>query len=405
MKLRLLLSLGFVALLATAHSQSSKVYHLKSPDGKIDLTVSAGRAIEWSVKYGQTDVIIPSAVGIRLASGELLGENASVKSAKTTTSDKVIKTPVYKRNEVIDHYNQLSISFKGDFGLEFRAYDDGVAYRFVTAKKGSITVKNEEANFNFKDDDKVFIPFVNDYRNHDKFNTSFEAHYDNISLSAIKKDTLAFMPVLVDLGNGIKADILEADLQQYPGMYVTGSQDKHGLHGVFAPFPTEESVKGINYVVNRRADYIAKTNGARSFPWRTVLISTQDKQLADNDMMQRLAQPSTLTDLSWIKPGKVAWDWWNNWNVSHVDFKAGINVATYKYYIDFAQANKLEYIIIDEGWSDDFDLNKTKIDIQQIVDYGKQKNIGVILMVHLVCNDPRCRWSDGKICRYGCKRF
>lgn len=379
MKLRLLLSLGFVALLATAHSQSSKVYHLKSPDGKIDLTVSAGRAIEWSVKYGRTDVIIPSAVGIRLASGELLGENVSVKSAKTTTSDKVIKTPVYKRNEVIDHYNQLSISFKGDFGLEFRAYDDGVAYRFVTAKKGSITVKNEEANFNFKDDDKVFIPFVNDYRNHDKFNTSFEAHYDNISLSAIKKDTLAFMPVLVDLGNGIKADILEADLQQYPGMYVTGSQDKHGLHGVFAPFPTEESVKGINYVVNRRADYIAKTNGARSFPWRTVLISTQDKQLADNDMMQRLAQPSTLTDLSWIKPGKVAWDWWNNWNVSHVDFKAGINVATYKYYIDFAQANKLEYIIIDEGWSDDFDLNKTKIDIQQIVDYGRQKNIGVIL--------------------------
>jgi alpha-glucosidase len=132
-------------------------------------------------------------------------------------------------------------------------------------------------------------------------------------------------------------------------------------------------------VVNKRADYIAKTNGARSFPWRVVIISTEDKQLANNDMMQRLAAPSNVSDITWIKPGKVAWDWWNDWNVTHVDFKAGINVPTYKYYIDFAAANKLEYIIMDEGWSDDHDLNKLKLDVQQIVDYGKQKNIGVIL--------------------------
>jgi alpha-glucosidase len=379
MNLRILLSLAFLGAITIANSQSAKIYHVKSPDGKTDLAVSAGGTVEWSVKYGQTDVIMPSAIAMQLDNGEVLGENASVKSTKITSENKVIPTPIYKKNEVNDHYNQLTISFKGDYQLVFRAYDDGVAYRFITRKKDSITVKNEEANFNFKDDDKAFLPFVNDYRNHDKFNTSFEAHYDNISLSAIKKDTLAFMPVLVDLGNGMKADILEADLQNYPGMYLTGSQDKRGLHGVFAPYPTAESVKGINYVVNRRADYIARTNGTRSFPWRTVVISTQDRQLADNDMVQRLSEPSKLTDLSWVKAGKVAWDWWNDWNITHVDFKAGINVPTYKYYIDFAEANKLEYIIIDEGWSDDYDLNKTKIDIQQIVDYGRQKNIGVIL--------------------------
>ena len=180
-----------------------------------------------------------------------------------------------------------------------------------------------------------------------------------------------------------KAVILEADLQDYPGMYLTTNPtDANSLHGVFAQYPTEETTGGynnINYVVNKRADYIAKTNGTRSFPWRVVVISTEDKQLANNDMMQRLAEPSKITDVSWIKPGKVAWDWWNDWNITHVDFKAGINVPTYKYYIDFAAANKLEYIIIDEGWSDDSDLNKSKLDVQQIVDYGKQKNVGVIL--------------------------
>jgi len=161
-------------------------------------------------------------------------------------------------------------------------------------------------------------------------------------------------------------------------MYLTRGEG-NSLHGVFAKYPTEEAVLRINYVVKKRADYIAKTNGSRSFPWRVVVISTEDKQLADNDMMQKLAEPSQITDYSWIKPGKVAWDWWNDWNVSHVDFKSGINVPTYKYYADFAAANKLEYIIIDEGWSDDWDLNKTKLDVQAVVDYAKQKNVGVIL--------------------------
>jgi len=334
--------------------------------------------MNWSVKHEDTEVIMPSEISISLDNGEVLGKNAVVKKSTASSVNETINTPIYKKDKVHDNYNQLKITFKGDYGLIFRAYNDGVAYRFFTEKKGEITIVNDEANFNFKDDDKAFLPFANDYRNKDKFNNSFEAHYDNLNLSAIKKDTLAFLPVLVDVGSSKKAVILEADLQDYPGMYLTpgGGQS---LHGVFAPYPTEETIHGLNYVVNKRADYIAKTNGTRSFPWRVVVISSEDKQLADNDMMQRLAAPSQITDYSWIKPGKVAWDWWNDWNISHVDFKSGINVPTYKYYIDFAAANKLEYIVIDEGWSDDHDLNNTKLDVQQIVDYGKQKHIGVIL--------------------------
>ena len=379
MKLRALLSLFFALLFTVAFAQSEKSYSVKSPDGKIVLTVATGKTTTWSVKHSETEVILPSAISLTLDNGAILGENASVKSAKTVSVNQDFNTPVYKKDKVHDNYNQLTLTFKGDYSLAFRAYNDGVAYRFITTKKGDITIKNEDANFNFKDDDKTFLPFVNDYRHHDKFNTSFEAHYDVINLSAIKKDTMAFLPVLTDLGNNKKAVIMEADLQDYPGMYLTGTPGQNGLHGVFASCPTDESIMGLNYVVNKRADYIAKTTGTRNFPWRVVVISTEDKQLANNDMVQRLAKPSKIGDVSWIKPGKVAWDWWNDWNVSHVDFKAGINVPTYKYYIDFAAANKLEYIIIDEGWSDDHDLTKTKLDVQQIVDYGKQKNVGVIL--------------------------
>ena len=398
------LVLLFSVLSVTTFAQSAKTYHVKSPDGKIDLTVTVNKTVSWSVIHEETDVILPSTISMSLDKGDVLGKNAIVKSAKTVIANEVIKTPFYKKAEVKDNYTQLLLTFKGDYGLAFRAYNDGVAYRFVIVRKGTITVKNEEANFNFKDDDKAFLPFVNDYRNHDKFNTSFESHYDNINLSAIKKDSLAFMPVLVDLGNGKKAVILEADLQDYPGMYVTG-QDQHGLKGVFAPYPTEEASKGINYVVNSRANYIAKTVGTRSFPWRVVVISTEDKQLANNDMMQRLAEPSRVTDVSWIKPGKVAWDWWNDWNISHVDFKAGINVPTYKYYIDFAAANKLEYIIIDEGWSDDHDLNKFKLDVQEIVNYGKQKNVGVILWStwYAITRDPDNLFA--KFAKMGVKGF
>jgi alpha-glucosidase len=378
MKTKFLLSLCLIFISCVVLAQPAKTYQVKSPDGRVNITISAGETINWAVDHDGTEVITPSQIAIDLANGEILGKNVSVKKAVAASVNETINTPIYKKDKVRDNYNQLTLTFKGGYGLIFRAYNDGAAYRFVTQRQGDLTIINEEANFNFKNDEKAFLPFVNDYRNKDKFNTSFESHYDYVSLSGIKKDTLAFLPVLVNLEKGKKAVILEADLQDYPGMYLTPGNGTN-LHGVFAPYPTEETISRINYVVNKRGDHIAKTNGTRSFPWRVVVISTEDRQLADNDMMQRLAEPSHIADYSWIKPGKVAWDWWNDWNITHVDFKAGINVPTYKYYIDFAAANKLEYIIIDEGWSDDLDLYKTKLDIQQIVDYGKQKNVGVIL--------------------------
>jgi alpha-glucosidase len=198
------------------------------------------------------------------------------------------------------------------------------------------------------------------------------------------RDSLAFLPVLVDVGNSRKVVILEADLEDYPGMYLNINHTRKGLMGVYAQYPLAAQLGGfggINYIPTKRAGYIAKTNGTRNFPWRVIAISQSDKQLLNNDIVQKLASPPRIADASWIKPGQVAWDWWNNWNISHVDFKAGINTPTYKYYIDFAAANKIPYIIMDGGWSEGLNLTNIvpEINLQEIIDYGKQKGIGVIL--------------------------
>jgi alpha-glucosidase len=263
-------------------------------------------------------------------------------------------------------------------------YNDAVAYRFFTKKKGEIFIKNEEANFNFTADHKAFIPYMWDYRGGKFFNSSFEALYREINISQFASDTLAFLPLLVDAGDNKKVVILEADLEDYPGMYLNINQTHKGFMGVYAPYPLETQQGGfadMNIIPTKRADYIAKTNGTRNFPWRAIAISQSDKELLNNDIVQKLASPPRLDDISWIHLGQVAWDWWNNWNISHVDFKAGINTPTYKYYIDFAAANKIKYIIMDGGWSDRFDLTKVipEINVQEIVDYGKQKGVDVIL--------------------------
>jgi alpha-glucosidase len=315
---------------------------------------------------------------------EVLGDNAKITSSKLEKSDKLIIPINYIKASIPDQYNQLTLNCKNDYGIIFRVYNDAVAYRFFTNRKGEIIIKNEEANFNFTDDHKAFIPYMWDYRGGKIFNSSFEALYKEINISKFASDSLAFLPVLVDLENNKKVVITEADLEDYPGMYLNINQTRKGFMGVYAPYPLEAELGGfggINYIPTKRAGYIAKTDGSRNFPWRVIAISDQDKELLNNDIVQKLASPSRIADISWIQPGQVAWDWWNDRNISHVDFKAGMNTSTYKYFIDFAAANKIKYIIIDGGWSQSLDLTRAipEINLQEILNYGKQKDVGVIL--------------------------
>lgn len=368
-----------VCLCSQVHAQKS--FQLMSPSGNNVIHIQAGRELKWQVEHNSQTILDSSALSMKLQSGEVLGNDVVILSSEQRRMNETFNAYNYKKDQIVNQCNELVLNCKGDYGVIFRAYNDGVAYRFFTKKKGEIIIQSEQVDLNFNKDYKILIPYLQDLRNHDRFSCAFEALYEDINISGFAKDTLAFLPFLVDYGNGIKAVISEADLEDYPGLLMTNNEkNRQGLTGMSAPYPLEEKQHGINYLVSKRADYIAKTNGARSFPWRFIIVSDEDKELANTDMVQRLAAPSRIEDVSWIKPGKVAWDWWNDWNISHVDFRAGINTETYKYYIDFASANKLEYIILDEGWSEK-DITKVKpvVDLQALIDYGKQKNVGIIL--------------------------
>jgi len=392
-------------------AQKIKSFELKSPDNKIALKFDVGEKTLWSVQCDGQQIIAPSAISLQLEGGEVLGDNAKISSSKPEKVDQVITAINYKKAKISNQYNQLTINCKGDYGLVFRVYNDGVAYRFFTKKKLDFIVKNEEANFNFTNDYKAFIPYMWDYRGGVKFNHSFEALYKEINISKFATDSLAFLPLLVDVGNNKKAVILEADLEDYPGMYLNMNQTKKGFMGVYPQYPLEAKLGGyenMNLIPTKRADFIAKAKGVSNFPWRAVVISQQDKDLLNNDMVQKLASPSRLTDISWIKTGQVAWDWWSDWNISHVDFKAGYNTTTYKYYIDFAAANKLPYIVMDWGWSSHTDILTViapDINLQEIVDYGKKKGVDVVLWASWYAVTQQMEQAFPKYAKMGVKGF
>ncbi len=368
-------------------AQKPKSYDLKSPDGNISLHVDAADKLQWSVMHKGQPIITTSAISMQLEGGEVLGNKARISSAPVQKVNATIQAINYKKAVVPDQYNQLTLNCKGDYGVIFRAYNDAVAYRFFTKRKGDLIVKAEEATVNFTDDHNAFIPIQWDYRGGQNFNSSFEALYHEIKLSQFPKDSLAFLPLLVDVGQNKKVVLLEADLDDYPGMYVNLNESGKGFKGVFAPYPLEAQLGGsgnMNFIPTKRADYIAKTTGTRSFPWRALAISEEDKDLLNNDIVQKLAAPPRITDVSWIQAGQSTWDWWSSRTVSHVDFKAGNNTETYKYYIDFAAQHNVKYIVIDAGWSDRLDLLKVNpaLSLQEIVDYGKQKNVGVVIWAY-----------------------
>ncbi|HUB59759.1 MAG TPA: glycoside hydrolase family 97 catalytic domain-containing protein [Puia sp.] len=411
-------------------AQKEKVYDLISPGGTtaVSVTVSAG-GITWSVRHGGQPVLAPSALALQLEGGETLDGHGSPVRVGRETKDEWILPLHYKKDSIRNRYDQLTLTFpKGRYGVIFRAYDDGAAYRWVTTRKDSLTIRSEKAEFNFPADEEAWIPYVND-PSPDIYTTSFENFYRKMRLSEFKKDTLAFLPVLVDVGGGRKVAILEADLEDYPGMFVeagtgggdgvgagagTGGGDgvgrTFGLTGRFAPYPLSQRPgghNGLQMLVTRRADFLAATAGTRSFPWRIIVCSDHDRELMDNDMVYRLASPSRVTDTGWIKPGKVAWDWWNDWNISHVDFRAGINTDTYKYYIDFAADNHIGYILLDEGWSDPTDLMKIvpEIDLAAIIDYGRRRNVGVWLWAGMMPLDRDMEEVMGKYSQMGIRGF
>ena len=364
-------------------------YEVSSPNGKVKVVVNTDEAVKWSVSYSGQTVLQPSVIDIQLRQGKKtlgLGQVGKVAKYQVESS---FKNPFYKKAEISDAYGQLLMYTNQKFTIEVRAYDDGAAYRLISSNTKPSLVVNETAEFSFADDYQAFVPYVNDNRGGERYCYSFESYYDEAPLSKMFPDSLAITPLAVCLPSGMKAIVMDAGVENYPGMFVKRAKCEEvkgeKLVAEFAPYPLAQEIGGydrLNLVPTKRADYIAKLDGRQSLPWRAVVITERDADILNCDMAQRLAPSCRIADTSWIHPGKVAWDWWNNCNITGVDFASGMNTNTYLYYIDFAAKNKIEYVIIDEGWSGKESLMddlSPEIDLPRVIAHGKEKGVGIIL--------------------------
>ncbi|BDD08576.1 alpha-glucosidase [Fulvitalea axinellae] len=355
----------------------AKDYKLSSPDGKINITVSDNGGFRYAVDFNGRQVLKPSAFAMEMDGYSPFGTSPRVSRVKRRSVNETLKPTVARKFASLkDQYNEMTLVCGRRYSVTFRAYDEGLAYRFETRLGKNVKVNEETVEYNFPEDYKLFLPKE----------TSFYSHQERIyvqqKLSQVG-DTLSSLPAMVDLGQGAKMLISEADLYDYPGLWLKGTADGSAkFDGVFPKLPSEyKDGSDRDRYVTKREDFMAETSGRRTFPWRMMILSEEDKDLMASDLVFKLSRPLAVEDAEWVKPGKVAWDWYNANNIKGVDFRAGINTETYKYYIDFAADYGLEYIILDEGWYVLGDLlTQTRhMDVPAIIDYGKKKGVGVIL--------------------------
>jgi alpha-glucosidase len=373
------LTIAYLFLL-TIVSASASAQTLLSPDNKTKLTINITDTITYKVSYENKEIISASLIDMILGNGTQLSKTKGVRKAATRSNNSIITSPVpEKRKYIPDVYNELKIELKTPFTLTFRAYNDGVAYRITSRIKDSIIVINEIARFNFPPS-QLLHSEVQGGRT-DRYHTSFEETYATKPLDSLSEKNLLFNPAVVIPSSGPKIAINESDVDDYPGMFLSGSSSNY-LSATFAPYPKTEKAAMAEYsqfVVTERENFIAKTKGTRDFPWRILMIAARDKELPENDIVYRLAAPSTLADPSWVRPCQSTDEWIITENLFNVDFKTGINTATYKFYIDFASKFGIESVMMDAGWSDNNDLFKINpnINMEEILNYAKSKGVRI----------------------------
>ena len=405
------LCLAILSLLLLSGNASfaakEKKYVLSSPDGTLKVEISAGNELAYQVMHGNDTILSHSNIGLVLENGTIVGKTPRITGERRRKIKDNMESPFYRFKEFVATGNELDLKLKGGFGIIFRAYNEGVAYRFYTTQSSDIIIKEEQAEFNFKEDYTAYLP----YTTNDKkpMAMAYQNVYDITPLSKAQPK-LAFLPVTVDCGS-VKLTLLESDLEAYPGVFVQSQQGKYGLKGVFAPYPAKTDFypwRKQEYVTET-TDFISRSRGSRSYPWRVLAITEKDTDMPVNNLVYALASPNRIGDTSWIKTGKVAWDWWNDWNLKGVPFKAGINMDTYKYYIDFASRNGLEFIVLDEGWYDpksgDMLTVIPELDLPELIAYGKSKGVEIVLWTVFNVLDSQLEAACKKYADMGIKGF
>ncbi len=367
---------------ARLNVQAQTKFQLASPDKTIRIEIEAKNRLSYSVYVDDKKILDDGLIDMKLTNGHKLSGDLKISGTKTRMVNETILAQIpYSRRNIPDLFNELRLQFKKQFVLIFRVYNDGVSYRIETSFKDSIIVSNETAGFHFKKGAHAYAPVIQKREGLDIFHTSFEERYPYRELDSLSDADFMFSPVLVKSSDGIFVGITESDLDDYPGMFLQGTGTAE-LKGAFAAYPLEEKLADGEYperVVSKRADYLAKTKGTRSFPWRVMLIARQDKELPANDLIYRLASPSTIKETGWIHPGKCTDEWIIDINLFNVPFHSGINTESYKYYIDFAKRFGFNRIMMDAGWSDTKDLFKINpnLNMDTLVAYAKTRGIGI----------------------------
>ena len=356
-------------------------FEIKSPNGQIAIQVNSSDNISWSAKLNGASVVEKSIVNMVFSEGASFGVEPKLKSHTIKSLSSMIYPIIpHKNAEIKDDYTELSLRFKGNYKLNFRVYNDGVAYQFLDDSKGERQVISEQMDLTFPEGTTSLFPLEASMYSHN------ECYYFDKAVIDIPSEEFCSLPVLFKTD---KTNILftETALHDYPGLFLKGNSNTT-LSTQFPKYVLETVAQNgnsdRNQTITKEADYIAKTSGNRAFPWRVFVITNDDSKLVESDLSFKLAKPNTLKNTDWIKPGKVAWDWYNANNIYGVNFKSGLNPATYKYYIDFASRNNIEYVILDEGWTksttDILHVNPD-MDVEELISYGAEKGVGIILWV------------------------
>ena len=379
--------LGFFLLLTLSAAAREQSLTLASPDGRLVAHIwTDDVVVRYYVYLGDIQLLRPSLIDIEHSQGGKTFDALTVRKVTRRTIDETVASPFTRQATMRNHCNELTLHLKEGLSLVFRAYNEGIAYRFVWEGKPG-RVNKEKVDYSFYGDWNITAPYVSQFdslRHEVQYSTSFENQYTTLPLSQLDQSRLCFLPLMVHCDNGVKVCITESALLDYPGLYLHGTGGRP-LVGEHAPLPRRVEQGGHNnlqLLVREREDYIAEMDRSKVFPWRIMMVGT-DTEIAMNNMSYLLAEPSRVDDISWIEPGKVAWEWWNCFNISGVDFPAGVNNDTYKHYIDFASKYGIEYVILDEGWAvnGEADLFKVvpEIDLPMLVSYAKERNVGIIL--------------------------
>ncbi len=376
------LLLFYLTIFAQLNTNGQSALQLLSPDKTIRIEIQTFNKLSYSVFVDNKKILDECSIDMKLSDGKSLSEDMKeVKKTSRSVHETIVAQIPVSRRYIPDVFNELSLQFNNRFAVIFRTYNDGVSYRITTSFKDSIFVAGETAGFQFMKNTHAFAPVIQKRDDQDVFHTSFEELYPYKDLDSLTDKDFMYSPVLLKTSNEIFVAITESDLDDYPGMFLQGAGTEV-LKGAFAAYPKEERMVDGEYpemVVSKRADYLAKTKGTRSFPWRVMLIARHDKDLPANDLVYRLASPSTIKETGWIHPGKCTDEWIIDINLFNVPFRSGINTDSYKYYIDFAKRFGFDRIMMDAGWSDPKDLSKInpQINMDTLVAYAKLRGIGI----------------------------